>query len=223
MANPFPSTAPTDRPRRVFSRLYARVSQRMEMDGMGDLRSELLVEVAGDVVEIGAGNGMNFGHYPGAVVSVVAVEPEPYLRKLATSAAGQAPVPVTVLPGTADRLPLPDHCVDVAVLCLVMCSLDDRPAALAEVRRVLRPGGTVRILEHTIADTAMLRAVQRVADATVWPVVLGGCHTATDPIAAMRAAGFEITALRRFRFPDIRLNQPTSPHVIATARAVVSR
>ncbi len=171
------------------------------------------------MAEIGAGNGKNFSHYPEQVTAVVAIEPEPYLRRLATEAAGSAAVPVTVRAGTAERLPLPDSSVDAAVFCLVMCSLPDRPAALAEVRRVLRPGGTLWFLEHTIGDTPGLRMAQRVADATVWPLLAGGCHTHTDPVGAITAAGFEITTMRRLRFPENRLTQPSSPHVLGSARA----
>lgn len=166
------------------------------------------------MVEVGAGNGMNFLHYPSTVTRVTAVGPEPHLRDLATQAAQAVPVRA----GTADRLPLPGHSVDAAVLCLVMCSLDDHPAALAELARVLRPGGTLRFLEHTIADTPGLRRVHRLADATVWPLLAGGCHTATDPAAAITGAGFEITTCRRLRFPDNRFTQPASPHVLGAAR-----
>jgi len=203
----------------LFSRFYAWVSVRMEDEGMSELRRELLTGLTGEVLEVGAGNGMNFAHYPSTVANVTAVEPEPHLRALATRAAAEAAVRVTVLPGTADRLPVPDHSVDAAVLCLVMCSLDDRPAALVELHRVLRPGGILRVLEHTIADTPGLRAVQRVADATVWPLLVGGCHTATDPIGAITAAGFEMINLRRLRFPDVRFTQPSTPHILGTARA----
>ena len=141
-----------DRPRRWFSRFYAVISERMEAEGMAELRRELLAELTGEVVEIGAGNGKNFAHYPCAVTGVVAVEPEPHLRGLARVAAATAPAPVTVQAGRAERLPLPDHSVHAAVLCLVMCSLPDQSGALAEIARVLRPGGVLRFLEHTIAD-----------------------------------------------------------------------
>lgn len=218
MTSPSPSPASVDRPRRVFSRFYARISERMEAEGMAELRDELLAGLHGEVVEVGPGNGMNFTHYPATVTGVVAVEPEPYLRDLATAAARAAPIPVTVRAGTADRLPLPDGSVDAAVMCLVMCSLDDRPAALAELARVLRPGGVLRFLEHTLADTPGLRRVQRIADATVWPLLAGGCHTATDPVGAITAAGFEITAVRRLRFPETRFTQPSTPHVLGSAR-----
>lgn len=212
------SSSSVDRPRRVFSRFYARISPRMEAEGMAALRRELLAALAGQVVEVGAGNGLNFAHYPRTVTAVTAVEPEPYLRARAAEAAESAAVPVTVLAGTADPLPLPDASVDAAVLCLVMCSLDDRAAALAESRRVLRPDGVLRFLEHTIAESPGLRRVQRIADATVWPLLAGGCHTATDPAAAVTEAGFEITDCRRLRFPEHRFTQPSSPHVLGTAR-----
>ena len=204
----------------MFSRFYARISPQLEAEGMAALRKELLDGLTGDVVEVGAGNGLNFAHYPSTVRDVQAVEPEPYLRSLATRAAPSAPVPVTVRGGTADRLPLPDDSVDAAVLCLVMCSLDDRKAALDELRRVLRPRGTLRFLEHTLAETPGLRLAQRVADATVWPLLAGGCHTATDPAGAITAAGFEIMSIRRLRFPENRFTQPSSPHVLGSAELV---
>ncbi len=203
----------------MFARAYARAGERLEDAGMRALRRELLAGLSGDVVEIGAGNGLNFAHYPPAVTRVHAVEPEPYLRALAEEAAARAPVPVTVHAARAEHLPLPDGGVDAAVLCLVVCSLDDRPAALAEVRRVLRPGGTVRFLEHTVADTRVLRAVQRAVDATVWPRVTGGCRTTTDTVALLTRAGLTITELRRFRFPEVRVPQPAAPHLLGTALA----
>ncbi|MFD1718551.1 class I SAM-dependent methyltransferase [Georgenia deserti] len=206
-----------DLPRPRFSRFYARISEALEAEGLAELRREMLAELTGTVLEVGAGNGMNFRHYPGGVTDVIAVEPEPHLRSLAERAAKSAPVAVVVRPGTAGRLPLPDASVDAAVLCLVLCSVDDRPGALAEIRRVVRPGGTLRFLEHTIADSAALRIVQRIADATVWPLLAGGCHTATDPVAELTAAGYDITTSRRLRFPDRRFTQPSSPHVLGIA------
>lgn len=214
-----PPPAGVDRPRRFFARYYASLSPRLDAEGLDALRAELLAGLDGEVVEVGAGNGRNFGHYPGEVSRVVAVEPEPYLRALAVEAAAHAPVTVDVRAGVAERLPLPDAGVDAAVLCLVMCSLPERARALAELRRVLRPGATLRFLEHTLAETRALRTVQRVADATLWPRLAGGCHTATDPVAAIVAAGFEILDSRRLRFPPGRFTQPSSPHVLGTARA----
>jgi SAM-dependent methyltransferase len=99
-----------------------------------------------------------------------------------------------------------------------MCSLPDRATALAEVVRVLRPGGVLCFLEHTRGETPGLRAVQRLADATVWPLLTGGCHTATDPVGLIGQAGLEVVEFRRLRFPETRFTQPSSPHVLGTAR-----
>jgi ubiquinone/menaquinone biosynthesis C-methylase UbiE len=191
----------------------------MDAGGLAELRAELLAGLSGEVVEVGAGNGLNFPHYPTTVTSVVAVEPQAYLRGFAERAAEQAPVPIRVEPGAAEQLPLADGSVDAAVLCQVMCSLNDRPAALAELCRVLRPGGTIRFLEHTMADTPGLLRVQRLFDATLWPLLMGGCHTATDTVGLITAAGFAISEVRRLRFPDERFTLPTTPHVIGTALA----
>ena len=209
----------TDRRRPLFARFYARIAERMESEGLAELREELLTGLQGRVVEVGPGNGMNFGHSPAGVQEVFAVEPEPYLRGLAGTAAALAAVPVVVRSGSAESLPLPDGSVDAGVLCLVLCSISDRAGALAELARVIRPGGELRFLEHCIAETAGLRRVQRIADATLWPLLAGGCHTATDPLADIVAAGFEITGVRRLRFPEQRITVPASPHVLGTARS----
>ncbi len=202
----------------MFSRCYARISEGMDAEGLGALRAELLAPLVGRVVEVGCGNGRNSAHYPAPVTEVTAVEPEPHLRELATRAAAAAPVPVTVVPGIAEALPLPDGEFDAAVLCLVLCSLPDRTTALAEITRVLRPGGTLVFLEHGLAPTRRLRAVQRLADATVWPLLAGGCHTAIDPVGLVERAGFRVTASRRLRFPESRVWLPATPHVLGSAR-----
>ncbi|MBP2372019.1 class I SAM-dependent methyltransferase [Pseudonocardia parietis] len=207
-----------DRPRGLFSRFYASMSPRLDEEGLAELREELLAPLAGAVVEVGAGPGGNFARYPSGVVSVIAVEPEPYLRGLAGAAAGDASVPTTVHAGVAEALPLPDSCADGVVFCLVLCSVPDQIAAATEAARVLRPGGIVRFLEHTRAEMRGLRTVQRVADATVWPLLTGGCHTCTDPVAALREAGFVVDDVRRLRFPADRFTQPSTPHVLGTAR-----
>jgi ubiquinone/menaquinone biosynthesis C-methylase UbiE len=208
-----------DLPRPLFSRFYAKISPGMEDEGMADLRQELLAPLTGTVVEIGAGNGLNFGHYPATVTRVVAVEPEPRLRELAVAAAAAAPIPVEVTAGTAGNLPLPDGSVDGAVFCLVLCSIPDRHAALAEVVRVLRPGGTLRFLEHTLADTPARRRIQRLVDATVWPLLTGGCHTATDPARDIERAGLQLTSVRQLRFPFRGPRMPASPHALGSASA----
>jgi ubiquinone/menaquinone biosynthesis C-methylase UbiE len=199
----------------IFARFYAWASPRMERAGFGERRDQLLDGLAGRVIEVGAGNGMNFAHYPPEVTRVVAVEPEPRLRALAEAA--EAAVSIEVVGGTADRLPADDATFDAAVASLVLCSVPDVPAALAEIRRVLRPGAQLRFFEHVRADTPGLARVQRILDATVWPTFGGGCHPDRDTRAAIEAAGFTIDEIDQLRIPETRIPAPTSPHILGVA------
>jgi ubiquinone/menaquinone biosynthesis C-methylase UbiE len=201
----------------VFARLYARMAPAMERAGAAGFRQRLLAGVAGRVLEVGAGPGVMFGHYPPAVTEVLAVEPEAHLRALAEEAARGAPVPVTVVDGVAGRLPAADGAFDAVVASLVLCSVPDQATALAEVRRVLRPGGRLHFWEHVRADGGPLARVQDLLDRTVWPALAGGCHAGRDTTAAIEAAGLTIERLERFRFPDARVPMPTAPQVLGTA------
>ncbi|MFH8883455.1 class I SAM-dependent methyltransferase [Streptomyces californicus] len=203
----------------VFARFYARFSVAADArGGVAAYREELLAGLSGRVVEIGAGNGLNFAHYPGAVSEVVALEPERSLRQLAVRAALRAEVPVDVVPGAAEAIPMKNESFDAAVASLVLCTVRDLPRALAEIRRVLRPGGELRFFEHGAARGRVSAAVQRGADRTVWPLLFGGCHTARDPLAAIEAAGFEPVAHRRLRIPETGPQMPSSPCVLGVAR-----
>lgn len=191
----------------------------MERAGYGERRDQLLAGLAGRVIEVGAGNGMNFAHYPPEVTGVVAVEPEPRLRELAEAEAAKVPVPIDVMDGVADRLPADDDSFDAAVASLVLCSVPDVPGALSEIRRVLRPGGQLRFFEHVRADTPGLARVQRILGATVWPVFVGGCHPDRDTRAAMEGAGFTIERIDELRIPETRIPAPASPHILGVATA----
>jgi ubiquinone/menaquinone biosynthesis C-methylase UbiE len=209
---------PVHHPR--FARCFARLSTTME-PGVAGYRQELLAGLSGRVLEVGAGNGLNFRHYPASVAEVVAVEPEPYLRELAVAAAAEAGVPIQVVDGTAESLPAADAAFDAGVASLVLCSVYDQPRALAELFRVIRPGGQLRFFEHVRAQGGALVRVQRVSD-LVWPLLAGGCHTSRDTVAEVTAAGFELETCRRLRFPDTRLPSPNSPHVLGVARRPAS-
>ena len=201
----------------VFARIYARISGAAEAKGAGEHRDEMLADLDGRVVEVGAGNGLNFAHYSQSVTEVVAVEPEPHLRKLAEVAAGNAKVAVTVVDGTADALPLEDGSCDAAVCSLVLCSVADQGRALAEVRRVLRPGGKLRFYEHVLDENPRFARFQRAVD-IVHPYVSGGCHVTRDTEAAINRAGFEITSIRRFRFAPDLLSRQAAPKILGAAR-----
>ncbi|MFI6938898.1 class I SAM-dependent methyltransferase [Streptomyces sp. NPDC050418] len=202
----------------IFARFYEKQSVAAEKL-IARHRKELLAGLTGRVIEIGAGNGLNFAHYPSTVSEVVAIEPERHLRQLAVDAALHAEVPVDVVPGAAEALPVKSEAFDAAVFSLVLCSVRDVPRALAEARRVLRPGGELRFFEHGRAPQGRaMVAFQRGLDATVWPRLFGGCHVGREPLASLRDAGFEITASRPFLIPPSRLRLPTSYCVLGTAR-----
>jgi ubiquinone/menaquinone biosynthesis C-methylase UbiE len=196
----------------LFAWFYSRVSTSLDAAGVGQLRAELLAGLSGAVVEVGAGNGLNFGHYPDTVAGVQAVEPEPHLRGRAEQAAASAAVPVKVVEGTAERLPAEDGSADAVVATLMFCSVPDVSAALAEIRRVLRPGGQLVFMEHVRGESRVCQFVQRVADGTIRPALMGGCRTHRDPVAAIKTAGFTVVRLTTYRQPESRLPWPTVPH-----------
>jgi ubiquinone/menaquinone biosynthesis C-methylase UbiE len=200
----------------IFARLYDRLSVAAEEAGASEHRDELLRDLQGRVIEIGAGNGHCFSHYPASVTEVVAVEPEPFLRARAAGAAAMSTVPVTVVAGTAEALPADDASFDVAVFSLVLCSVPDQGAALEEAERVLRPGGQLRFYEHIVAEEPRLAKLQRSVD-IVWPRLAGGCHTSRDTPRAIRDAGFRVEEERRFQFSPCLLTKPIAPHVIGLA------
>jgi len=204
----------------VFARYYARISPAMDKGGMAAHRRQLLHGLAGPVIEIGAGNGLNFAYYPAGVTRVLAIEPDPHLREIARRNAVQAPVPVEVREGLAEELPAGDAAFHAAVAALVLCSVADQHVALGEIHRILRPGGQLRFLEHVRASTPALRSVQRLLDATIWPALAGGCHTGRDTAAAIKESGFAIDHLDPFRFPDTRLAMPATPHLRGTATRI---
>ncbi|MFB7593279.1 class I SAM-dependent methyltransferase [Streptomyces sp. NPDC056160] len=202
----------------LFARCYTRFSVAAETRlGMARLRERLLAGLTGRVIEIGAGNGLNFAHCPGGVAEVVAVEPERLLRQEAVAAALRADVPVDVVPGRAEALPVKSEAFDAVVFSLVLCSVHDVPRALAEARRVLRPGGEVRFFEHGVGGGRVMRFAQRALDRTVWPPLSGGCHVARDPVAALRAAGFELGPYRRVMLPERGPALPSSYCSLGTA------
>lgn len=201
----------------LFARFYGFLSPAAEKAGTADHRQEVLAGLEGRVIEVGAGNGLNFAHYPPEVTEVLAVEPEPYLRHKALEAAAAAPVPVTVVDGAADSLPAEAEGFDAAVASLMLCSVPDQDVALAEMRRVVRPGGQLRFYEHVRADEARRARLQDRVD-HVWPHLMGGCHTGRDTVAAIERAGFVISSQRRFLFQPCALAGAVAPHVIGAAQ-----
>lgn len=201
----------------IFARVYTKVVEMSEERGGAEHRQKLLAGLSGRVVEIGAGSGANFSHYPTSVREVLAMEPERYLRERAQRAAAATPVAVSVVDGDADHVLSETGSFDAGVVALVLCTVPDQQRALDELFRVIRPGGELRFYEHVVGHSKWEARFQRLADATFWPHVAGGCHLARDTMATIEHAGFQIEASERFPFSPAPF-LPPDPHILGAAR-----
>ena len=198
-----------------FARAYLRIAAQANKRGADSHRERLLEGLSGRVVEIGAGQGLNFAAYPSTVSQVIAIEPDDTLRAHAERAATSAPVPITVLAGHADQIPAEDGSVDGVVLSLVLCSVPDQRRALLEVSRILRPGGQLRFYEHVRSDSTVFARLED-AVTPLWSRLAGGCHPNRDTEAAIKESGFAIDTLQRFAFSPQPL-LPRSAHILGRA------
>lgn len=198
-----------------FARAYARAVVGMNRRGGTEHRRRLLSGLQGSVIEVGAGEGSSFGLYPSAVTDVLAVEPDDYLRGLAEQRAASVPVPVVVVAGSAEHLPAPSAAADIVVCSLVLCSVGDQGKALAEIYRVLRPGGTLAFYEHVRSHRRWVAAVE---DALTpgWQRFAGGCHLNRDTLEVITAAGFQVQDNERFGFAP-QLLAPPMAHILGHA------
>ena len=202
----------------IWSRFVARFMGDIEAEGNADHRRANLAGVEGRVLELGAGTGLNFPHYGPGVTELVAAEPEPYMRERAERAGATAGVPVTVVDWPAEALDAPDASFDVVVACLVLCCVRDQQRALAELYRVVRPGGELRYYEHIRANTPRLARIQVGADRIGLWRVLGNEHFGRRTDRAIRDAGFVVEEERLFRFQPSPLDFISASHVMGVAR-----
>jgi ubiquinone/menaquinone biosynthesis C-methylase UbiE len=198
---------------RVYARCYDLFMDWIDRSGAAEHRRRLVEEAGGEVLEIGAGTGKNLPLYRVAE-RVVALDPDPAMRARAHDAALEARVPVEVVEGDGMALPFPGASFDTVVFSLVLCTVPDIERALAEARRVLRPGGTLRFYEHVrAADPHLARWQDRLE--RPWGWVGRGCHPNRDTAAVVAAAGFDILSLEEFDFPA--MPPIVRPHVIGIA------
>jgi len=163
----------------------------------GKLRREACEGLRGDVVEVGFGSGLNLAYLPDAVTGVWAVEPSGTATKLAAKRMAASPTPVQVVGIDGARLDLPEHRFDAALSTMTLCTIPDVRAALAELRRVLKPGGSLHFAEHGHApDDRIARTQDRFNGMQMR--VAGGCHLNRDIVDLIRSAGFEIEQVRNF-------------------------
>jgi ubiquinone/menaquinone biosynthesis C-methylase UbiE len=167
------------------------------MKALESLRRRVCEGLAGDVVEIGFGSGLNVPFYPAAVTRVAAVEPSDLGWQLARQRLTAASVPVQRSGLDGQSLPLADDSYDAALSTWTLCTIPDAAAALHEVRRVLKPGGTLHFLEHGLAPDENVRRWQRRLD-PLEQRVFGGCHFTRPIVDLLTATGFTIKDLDVF-------------------------
>jgi SAM-dependent methyltransferase len=182
-----------------FAEMYIKQSPGADRRGASEHRARLLAGLSGRVVEVGAGNGRNFPHYPPGVTEVVAVEPDATFRLKAEEVAAASGRPVKVVPGHADALPIEDCWADVVVFSLVLCSVPDQATSLAEAARVLAPGGHIRYYEHVRSLGSVRGRLQDLIQ-PLWTWKAAGCHPNRATDESIRAAGFTITEQEEIPF-----------------------
>ncbi|WP_248763039.1 class I SAM-dependent methyltransferase [Pseudarthrobacter sp. SSS035] len=191
---------------RLFAAMYDTLSASVERRELSPRRARLLSPLAGTVVDVGAGTGANLRHFRHAD-RVILVEPDPYMRARLRARLGESPVPVEVSDADAEHLPLPDGTADAVVFTLVLCSVPDQRLALLEARRVLKPGGTLALLEHVRGQGRAARWQDRL-DGLWGRCVAPGCHLNRNTVASIGEAGFEFTEVSRLEAPAVALATP---------------
>ena len=177
---------------RVFAAMYDRVMAHTERDGLIERRAVLLARATGDVLEIGGGTGANLVHYGDGVSSLTVTEPEPPMVKRLQAHIAERRPGTRLLQAPAEELPFDDDSFDTVVSTLVLCTVQDQPLALSELRRVLKPGGRLLFIEHVRAEDPKLAKWQD----RVMPMnrrIAHGCHCNRATLDGIRAAGFDVT------------------------------
>ncbi|HEX8104847.1 MAG TPA: class I SAM-dependent methyltransferase [Solirubrobacteraceae bacterium] len=182
---------------RLVAAFYDRTMRQPQEAGLAAKRAALVGRARGATLEVGAGTGLNLEHYPSAVTELILAEPGPHMgARLARRATGRA----EVVRAPAERLPFPDARFDTVVATLVLCTVADPAAALAEMARVLRPGGRLLFMEHVRAeDPGVARRQDRVLP--VWRFVADGCHPNRDTLAALEASSLQVEDVSHERLP----------------------
>jgi ubiquinone/menaquinone biosynthesis C-methylase UbiE len=188
----------------VFAALYGVMSRQMEAGPVGRARAELVSQARGEVVDLGAGLGANLRHLGGEVSRVQLVEPDPHMVKRLRPV---VPAEAVVHAVSAEHLPMDDASIDTVLATLMLCTVQDPQAVVGEIRRVLKPGGRLLVLEHVRADDAGLAGWQDRLDLP-WGWLAAGCHPNRDTVATLAGAGFDVSDVTPLRIPGLPIMRP---------------
>lgn len=193
---------------RFKAAVYDRLGARFERTYGAELRRRQLSRARGRVLEIGGGTGANLAHYPGTIDELIVTEPDEAMRARAERRLRLEPREATLVAAAAEALPFADDSFDTVVCTVVLCTVPDQPSALAEIRRVLRPGGQLLFAEHVRSpDPGRARWQDRLE--RPWRVVASGCHPNRDTRAALVGAGFDVEVTEEGELPGLpRLVRP---------------
>jgi ubiquinone/menaquinone biosynthesis C-methylase UbiE len=199
--------------RRLFAALYDTVSKGSEAAGMREERRQLLAGAEGATIEIGAGTGLNVEHYPEAVTRLVLAEPDRHMRRRLQQRVDALGRSVEIVDAPAERLPFPDATFDTAVVTLVLCSVPDQEAALAEIARVLKPDGRLLFIEHVRSgDPKLAKRQDRIR-----PLYnLVGCNPNRETLAAIEESALSVESVRHGEVP--KAPKVERPMIVGTAR-----
>lgn len=207
---------PKSKSRPVFAWIYGRLARYMERGPVGRYRRELLAPLTGRVIEIGGGTGENIKHYSPLATQVVVTEPDRFMLKRARQQDARSTSRLEFVRAPGERLPFKDETFDAAVATLVLCSVTDQAAVLKEIRRILRPGGTLHFFEHVLDEDSEQVAKRQRRWAGIWSRVGAGCRPDRTTAEAIGEAGFDITEIRRFPMPGAP--KMVRPHILGEAR-----
>lgn len=187
---------------RLGALVYDRfVMRRSQVNGLAEIRREALAEARGDVLEIGAGTGLNLAAYPReGITRLVLTEPNHAMARQIEAKTPEAPVPVEVIEAPAERLPFEDATFDTVTGTLVLCETPDQGTALGEIARVLRPGGRYLFVEHVLSEDPGLARTQR-RWAGLWLAFSGGCHCDRTTLDSITGSGLDVERVRHGSFP----------------------
>jgi len=197
----------------LFAAFYDRVSKGSEEAGLREERRQLLAAAEGATLEIGAGTGLNLEHYPEAVTRLVLTEPDEHMRRRLARRVSEVRPSTEIVAAGVEGLPFPDGTFDTVVVTFVLCSVPQQEAALAEVARVLKPGGRLLFLEHVRSDDEKLAKWQD----RITPLYnIVGCNPNRDTLAAIEASALAVETVKHGEVP--KAPKVERPLITGTAR-----